>query len=132
MNSLVQKEVIKGNPYAFEKMRVTNGLYVPINSLSAKTGWRYVWYKSKNNAVLAKGAERYEFTSFSKVVAKNGEQTNMPLPAMTQNILYVPSGYVSLEWGFITIYLTNSDYAVLADEKLDKESEKLMQQLLAN
>ncbi|MCR5482494.1 MAG: copper amine oxidase N-terminal domain-containing protein [Clostridia bacterium] len=125
MNALAQKMKQSGNPYVFEKIRVANGLYAPVNAVAQKLGWRYVWYVSRNNAVLAKGSQRYEFSSFSKVVTKNGTNSEMSIPAMTQKLLYIPSSYISSEWGFITIYLSGSDYGVLLDADAQDAADEL-------
>lgn len=126
MSNAAVMESVRKNPYVFAKMQTMDGVYAPVTAVSAKSGLRYVWYRSRDNAVLAKGAERYEFRSFSKRVVKNNVSTDMPLPALTQNVLYLPGGYISMEWDYTAVNLVDGQYGILIDDEIDSRADELL------
>lgn len=132
--ALVQEQVNFGNTLFFTALTDGTGEYVPLASIQALTGRRYVWEKNASLGVLAYGADYYGFTVYSTEVTRDrdGEKTEtMARPAQYRSGVYIPEEYSYEQFGVSAMYLSGVSYGCVYDDPAMELGQELFDRLLA-
>lgn len=119
-----------GDPLIFGKLAgPQGGGYAPAKQVAQACGLRFL-ESGRQQGALVRGSSYYGFCAYSDRVEREGGKTDqLDAPALYQEALYLPSGYVEQEFGYAVYSLGRTGYAVLADEAALAEAERIYGEL---
>ncbi len=116
----------EGSIYIFRKLQGETVEYLPLQTISAACGLRYVYSDSKREVTLAKKSSVYRFTvGGNKVSFQDGSEEELADMVRFQGLSYLSEEDAQKYFGCGAEYIDDAEYGVLLDEELEKRAEEL-------
>lgn len=129
-----RREMELGNPLIYQRYDLAGYEFIPLEPLSAYTGYRHVWNQNNRTESLVYGGICYDFKSYSAVVGRGSSAEDSDLmsqSAKVQNGIHVVESYTESSFGIWAVYLSQTNYGIAVNEAIQLEAEGLFAQFLS-
>lgn len=118
--------------YVYQRILSTVQEYAPVDALGKCIGYRYIFDDTEKQATLQKGKRFYQFRSGSKkVLREDDKEQEMEQAAKYQSLIYLEETFLYDSFQCQIEYVIQTDYGVLATEKMMTQAEALFEAMLA-